>query len=73
VDEKIWQLAVATLASGVFVAFLDAILGSSFEPPQGFFPFLGLVLGFLGSAMAFTARKNGNGNGKNGNGTNDRK
>ena len=56
-DERTWRLALATLAAGVLVPIIDA-LSTSFDTPAGFFPFLGLVMGFLG-AVAAVKGKNG--------------
>ena len=55
-DDRTWYLAVGTLAAGVFIATLDAVLGKNFDTPPGFFPFLGVVLGFLGGVMAYKTR-----------------
>jgi hypothetical protein len=62
VDDRTWYLAVGTLGAAVFVSVLDAVAGTSFDTPSGFYPFLGAVLGFLGGVMAFRIeRRNGNG------------
>ena len=57
-DDRVWYLAVSTLGAAVFVSLLDATF-TTFETPTGFYPFLGLIFGFLGGVMGYKIRKVG--------------
>ena len=56
IDERVWQIVVATLGASVFVATLSAFA----EVPKEFWAVPPAVFTFLSAAVAFS-NKNGNG------------